>query len=83
MLFVTFGTSIYYGSTITAKDIDKLYKEFQRSTLKLKVNNKYKGMYNGFHRVTWRELTFKNVLWEIAEHTYIEIKWDLCGSKKL
>ena len=83
LLFITFGTFIYYNSTITAKGTDKLYKEFQESMLKLIVNNKYKGMHNSFHKVTWWELTPKNMLWEIAEHTHMEIKWDPSGSKNL
>ena len=40
-------------------------------------------MHNGFHKVTWIELTSKNMLWEIVEHTNTEIKWDPSGSKKL
>ena len=83
LLFITFGTFIYYNSTITAKDADKLYKEYKESTLKLIVNNKYKGMHNSFHKVTQRESTSKNILWEIVEHTSMEIKWDLSGSRKL
>ena len=65
MLCITFGTFIYYNSTITTKGTDKLYEEFQESilllliSLKLIVNNKYKGMHNSFHKVTWRELTSK------------------------
>ena len=82
LLFITFGTFIYFNSTILAKGADKLCTEFQESMLKLIVNNKYKGMHNGFHEVTWRELTSKNMLWKIAELTYTEIKWDPSGSKK-
>ena len=52
-------------------------------SLKLTVNNKCKGMHNDFHKVTWRELTSKNMLGDVVEHTYTEIKWDPSGSKKL
>ena len=74
---------MYYNSTITAKGTDKLYEEFQESMLKLIINNKYKGMHNGFHKVYWRGLTSKIMLWEIVEHIYTEMKWDPSGSQKL
>ena len=83
LLFITFGHFIYYNNTITAKGTDKLYDEFQESTLKLIANYKYKCMHNSFHRVTCRESTSKNMLLEIVECTYMEIKWDPSGSKKL
>ena len=77
---------LYSITTITAKGTVKLYKEFQESMLKLIVNNKYKGRHNGFHKVTWRESTSRNMLWEIVNCTKLKAdkdKYKLTSQKEI